>query len=144
MKIKHLESGNIISLNYKEWCDNYIKKGIYKKFEITDYNGIVELQVSRENGEITKQPFDSSSALNNKNQFPNKMFIEKKLSFETYNKWLVPKNQSRLFSFLKIFKYQKPIAKLTKEGKRHITLVIIMILGILVTVYIAYKQGAFN
>jgi hypothetical protein len=42
MEIKHLESGNTINLNYREWCDNYLKKGIYRKFEVIDYNGVVE------------------------------------------------------------------------------------------------------
>tara|TARA_R110000796_G_scaffold215536_2_gene331518 strand:+ start:4563 stop:4997 length:435 start_codon:yes stop_codon:yes gene_type:complete len=96
MKIKHKETGNSLGVDYLEWCNNYIKKGIYKKFEIVDYSGVVELQTLQKDGSMKKQPFDSGSALNNQRQFPNKMFIEKKLSFQTYDKWLVMGNHQFL------------------------------------------------
>jgi|TARA_B110000238_G_C15749946_1_gene278715 hypothetical protein len=93
MRVKHKETGNILGVEYLEWYNNYIKKGIYKKFEIVDYSGVVELQTLQKDGSMKKQPFDKSSAINNQRQFSNKMFIEKKLSFETYDKWLVMGNQ---------------------------------------------------
>lgn len=98
MKIKHIETDNIISLTYKDWYDNYIKKGIYKNFEVVDYSGVVELQILQENGKMRKQPFDSSAAKSSQRQFSDKIFIQKKLSFETYDKWLVSKNHLDLRS----------------------------------------------
>ncbi len=46
-----------------------------------------------------------------------------------------------LRSVLSFLKYQKPIVKLNKESKRHITIVVLMILTIIVMVWLAYKQG---
>jgi hypothetical protein len=144
MKIKHKETGNSLGIDYLEWYNNYIKKGIYKKFEIVDYSGVVELQTLQKDGELKKQPFDKNSAMNNQRQFPNKMFIEKKLSFETYDKWLVIKSQSSFFCLFKKFRYQKPNIKFDIHSKRHMTIVVFMILTLFGMFYIAYKQGAFN
>ena len=47
------------------------------------------------------------------------------------------------FWFFKALIYKNPIAKLDKQSKRHITNVILMILTIIVTLYIAYLQGLF-
>lgn len=144
MKIKNIETGNILGVEYLDWYNNYIKKGIYKKFEIVDYSGVVELQTLQKDGSFKKQPFDKSYAISNQRQFSNKMFIEKKLSFDTYDKWLVMENQSPFFRLFKKFRYQKPNIKFDTHSKRHMTVVVLMILTLLGMFYIAYKQGAFN
>ncbi|WP_457615999.1 hypothetical protein [Lutibacter sp.] len=40
-------------------------------------------------------------------------------------------------------KYVKPIIKLDKQSKRHMTIVVLMIITVLVMFYLAYKQGIF-
>ena len=79
MKIKHKETGNSLGVDYLEWCNNYIKKGIYKKFEIVDYSGVVELQTLQKDGSMKKQPFDSGSALNNQSNGESSIFTKKQL-----------------------------------------------------------------
>lgn len=47
------------------------------------------------------------------------------------------------FWFFMTLIYQNPIAKLDKQSKRHMTIVLLMILTIIVMFYIAYSQGVF-
>lgn len=48
-----------------------------------------------------------------------------------------------IFWFFKTLIYKNPFARLDKQSKRHIINVILMILAIVVTLYIAYLQGLF-
>jgi hypothetical protein len=47
-------------------------------------------------------------------------------------------------SLLRLFKYKKPANGLDKQSMRHITIVVLMILAIAVSLFVAYMQGAFN
>jgi hypothetical protein len=47
------------------------------------------------------------------------------------------------FWFFKTLVYQNPITKLDKHSKRHITIVILMVLTIIGMFYIAHLQGIF-
>ena len=48
------------------------------------------------------------------------------------------------FWFLKSLIYKNPISRLDKQSKRHMTIVILMILTILISLIIAYYAGIFD
>jgi hypothetical protein len=75
-----------------------------------------------------------------------KNYVKKPHDKSRLDEYLMPVNQSSLrsFSLFKYIKWLKPKTKFDTQSKRHITIVVLMILSILVMVYIAYKQGAFN
>ena len=62
--------------------------------------------------------------------------------FNYYPQWFY-----RFFWSLRLlmnFKYKKPANKLDKQSIRHVTIVILMVLTIFVSLFIAYMQGVFD
>lgn len=62
--------------------------------------------------------------------------------YEIQRLWTIP--TYLLFWFFKRPIYKNPFTKLEKQSKRHNTIVVLMILGFLLTLFISYQQGIFD
>ncbi len=100
MKIKDLRNGRIETVTYKQWKDEYIDKGTYSNYEITDYFSVVEIHRLKSDGSRSMTFMEKTQADETKRQFPNEFEI-KQLTFNGYDKWLVIEERQKGQSFLK-------------------------------------------
>lgn len=168
MIIKHNEAKEHFNVTYNEWFHDYLKKGKFKNFTVTNPKEVVELHsIDPTTGELKfSQLMDEKIAKQTKLKEPRRFHI-KPLEFKMYDKNLVPNEEyfkvhpdssirphikktnqktvhlSRL-RFFKNIKYINPIKRLDVDSKRHITIVLLMVITIVAMFVIAYYQGVFS
>jgi hypothetical protein len=152
MRIKYKGAKNSIedsTVNLSYWQSEYSKNDKYLDYEFYDVPEIVDLY--KLNPETQRLEFNRCVFDHEANHIINKdrrNYSKKPHDKSRLNEYLMPvkKNQSssRSFPLFKYIKWLKPKTKFDTQSIRHITIVVLMIISILVMIYIAYKQGAFN
>lgn len=117
MKIKHIETGIEQLIGYPAWYKDFIKTGLYNKYEILYSDDVVELHRIKDDGSVGITVLDNGTAKGFTNKLPNKFKIEKN-SFKHCDKHLrnksIIKNQSFTFRFKNIW-YSIPRLKTIYE-----------------------------
>lgn len=100
MKIKHIESQVETYLKFGDWIRQYVRKGIYNKWEVVSLDGVYKVYTVRDNGEISITLMSKSEANKHKNLFSSKVRISKeKVTMEFYKEYLetkILKNKNHL------------------------------------------------
>lgn len=134
------------SVSLEHWHKEYSKNDKYLNYDFYDVPSIVELhEINKDTGKLDFVRCTFENTANHLINQNRNRYTKKPLSDGRLDKYLMPvrKNQSSL-SFFKRIKYKVPKIKLDTQSKRHITIVVLMIITIAAMFVIAYYQGAFN
>ena len=155
VQFKESNSNRYISVSFDYWIKKYVETGIAHKYASIKYPEIVELIIFDQEGiEIKKKYFDKNEASKKVRDNPGRFNIRevdidslKKNHLEmsriyerkTHNKEDVQKSilSCSIFSLLINRNSINPKTRLSTPSKRHITIVVLMIITIIVTIIVA-------
>jgi hypothetical protein len=110
MKIKHKETNIERNPSFGEWIREYVRKGLYKEWEVSNLENVVKVIYLKKDGKVSETLMSKRIAEKHKNQFNGvngiSVEIEKGIvSMEYYNEYLYTKilkikNQSLFKRFL--------------------------------------------
>jgi len=149
MIIKHIETGIEQLIGYPKWNKDFIKTGLYKKYEIIGSEDVLELHMIKEDGSVGITVMDSGSANGMVNKFP-KRCKTKANSFKYCDKHLRNKSniksQSFLFRIINISNNIpsiniKPVYNIVSKISKHTLAIVIGVIIILVAFVIKEIYG---
>lgn len=143
MKIKHRETNIEISLSFGDWIREYVRKDLYKDWEVLNLENVVKVISLKKDGKVSKTLMSKGVAEKHKNQFNSvngiSIKIEKEpVAMEFYQEYLETKILKRksqslfkrfLSNFLAIF---KPIAIPKKKAEPISRNELIGIIGVII------------
>jgi hypothetical protein len=151
MKIRHKQSGIETNLSLHIWVKDYLRKGIYDKWDVTDFYGVVKLLRIREDGTVSKSIIDRKVVEDLILKEPNRFSFEKGVSNEDYENYLKiifkARNQSSS-SLLNKTKYVigkviiQPIKILNPLWKSIVAIIVMVIGGFLTHLLIEYYKNS--
>lgn len=106
MKIKHKETNIERNPSFGEWIREYVRKDLYKDWEILNLNNVVKVNTLHKNGKVSETLMSREQAKRQKNQFTSSTTILKDVvTMEYYKEYLESKilknqNQSLFNRFL--------------------------------------------
>ncbi|WP_340915810.1 hypothetical protein [Polaribacter butkevichii] len=111
MKIKHKETKIERNPTFGEWVREYVRKELYKDWEILNLNNVVKVKTLHKDGKTSETLMSKRDAERHKNQFSTSTSILKeKVTMEFYKEYLETKilknqNKSSQNHFLKRIRY---------------------------------------
>ncbi|UAM97802.1 hypothetical protein K8354_16150 [Polaribacter litorisediminis] len=124
MKIKHRETNIEISLSFGDWISEYVRKDLYKDWEVLNLENVVKVIFLKKDGKVSKTLMSKGVAEKHKNQFNGVNGISVKIekgivSKEFYQEYLQTKILKRKdysnLSFIKKIKKSIPSIKKIKH-----------------------------
>lgn len=96
MRIKHKETDLESNISLNQWVQDYLRKGIYEKWDIVNFNNVVKLYRIKEDGTTVKSIIDKKYAKNLVIEEPNIFKFEEGVSKQDYKDYLkiIFKNQN--------------------------------------------------
>jgi hypothetical protein len=151
MRVKHKneeKNNKNKSMSLCTWHKEYYPNKKYLNYEFYDVPDIFDLyEIDKATGNLTYIKSDFASQIKHYARENPRKYIDKPHETKYLNEYLMPINKnihSSLPRFFKIIKYIIPSIKLDTHRKRHITIVVLMLLTIAAMFFIAYYQGVFN
>ena len=153
MRVKHKDAKKEhmnMSMSLEHWHKAYLPNKKYLNYEFYDVGEIFDLhEIDPETGNTI---YIKSEFLHGIAHFPREnpnKYVIKDHDDSRLDEYLMPKKRGVLTSqplspLLKMVKYIIPTIKLDTQRKRHITIVVLMVLTIVAMFIIAYYQGIFN
>ena len=92
MKIKHKETNIEMNPSFGEWIREYVRKELYKDWEILNLSDVVIVKTLHSGGKVSTTLMSKGEAKNHKNQFSNNVTVLKdSVTMEFYTEYLETK-----------------------------------------------------
>jgi hypothetical protein len=152
-RVKHKLSNRTISMLYSHWIHKIVNKGEANDYLILEYPDIVQLvNIGPDGSRTNDKIIERKTAQQEVGKYPSAYAIAEidvkqqiisdiKLSNNVAGK--KNKNQSSFWHLFSL-KYQNQTKNLDQPSKRHMTMVVLMIITIIAMFVIAYFQGVFD